>query len=228
MKLSVIIPVYNEEKTILEIINRVRRVDINKEIIIVDDGSTDSTKKILLELQNKNQLGIKIFFHQQNQGKGSAIRTGIKLVTGDAVIIQDADLEYDPEDYPKLLEPIISGRTKVVYGSRNLTHNDYSRKLYELGGIFLSHLANFLYGIKITDEATCYKVFCVDVIRGINLRCRRFEFCPEVTAKVAKQGYQIVEVPISYHPRDSSMGKKLKLKDGFSAIWTLIKYRFIN
>ena len=144
------------------------------------------------------------------------------------VIVQDADLEYDPNDFLRLIEPILAGRTEVVYGSRNLSLNKKGRKLYELGGIFLSKLANLLYGLNITDEATCYKVFTVEAIKSLNLRCEKFEFCPEVTAKLAKMKYKIIEVPISYYPRDRSAGKKLKLSDGLSAAWTLVKYRFLD
>jgi glycosyltransferase involved in cell wall biosynthesis len=161
-------------------------------------------------------------------GKGYAIRTGLNYVTGDMVIIQDADLEYDPEDYKNLIIPIMAGKAKVVYGSRNLGRGKHEKSYFSfyIGGIFLSKMANFLYRLNITDEATCYKTFRTDVIKGINLKCKRFEFCPEITAKIAKKGIKILEIPISYHPRKKSEGKKINWKDGVEAIWTLIRYRF--
>jgi len=228
MKLSVLIPVYNEEKTLEEIIIKLDQVAINKELIIVDDGSTDGTKEILKRLAQKNRQDLIIETHALNRGKGAAIRTALARATGDLVIVQDADLEYNPQDLPKLIEPILAGHTEVVYGSRNLAANKKGRKLYELGGIFLSKLANLLYGLKITDEATCYKVFSAAAIKKLELSCEKFEFCPEVTAKLAKLHYNIIEVAISYDPRDKAAGKKLKLSDGLSAVWTLVKYRFIN
>ncbi|KKR19819.1 MAG: Glycosyl transferase family 2 [Parcubacteria group bacterium GW2011_GWE2_39_37] len=229
MKLSVIIPVFNEEKTIEEILSRVNEVPLEKEIIIVDDGSFDETRNILKRIEQAGDATIKIFFSEKNQGKGMAIREGIKLVEGDLVIIQDADLEYDPMDYPRLVQPIIDGRSQVVYGSRNLLpSNSSGRKLYKYGGVFLSKLANLLYGLEITDEATCYKVFTSKALKSLDLKCKQFEFCPEVTAKLAKQGYNFIEVPINYYPRNHNQGKKLKLRDGIKAVWTLIKYRFVE
>ena len=226
MKLSIIIPAYNEERTIGTIINKVKNVDlkgIKKEIIVVDDGSKDKTAEIL-----KNIKGIRVITHKKNRGKGYAIRTGIKFATGDIIIIQDADLEYDPNDYYSLIKPIIDGKTKVVYGSRrllkeNVQHAGFS---FYLGGLTLTWLANFLYNIKITDEPTCYKVFKSDVLKSIELTCKRFEFCPEVTAKIAKKGIKIYEVPIHYYPRSTKEGKKIKAKDWFEAVWTLLKFRF--
>ncbi|MEA3463586.1 MAG: glycosyltransferase family 2 protein [Patescibacteria group bacterium] len=225
MKLSIIIPVFNEEKTIKEIIKRVNKVKLDKEIIIINDGSIDGTAKQLKQLKQKN---LKIITHFKNQGKGSAIRTGLKYVKGDIVIIQDADLEYNPNDYFKLIQPIKNGLVQAVYGSRNLSDNISGKKIYKYGGIFLSWLASLLYGIKITDEATCYKAFKTDVIKGLDLRCKRFDFCPEVTAKLAKQKYEIVEVPISYYPRSHEEGKKITIRDGLKATWILIKYRFFD
>lgn len=225
MILSIIIPVYNEKDTILHILQKVLSVNIEKEIIIVDDGSTDGTREILKNLQIPN-VRLKVIFHEKNLGKGMAIRSAIKEVKGDIVIIQDADLEYDPNEYPKLIEPILQGKAKVVYGSRVLKKNPKASFLFYLGGRFLSFLTNLLYGTKITDEPTCYKVFSADVLKSINLECRRFEFCPEVTAKIAKKGYKIIEVPISYRPRSVKEGKKIRWRDGFYAVWTLIKYRF--
>jgi len=224
MKLSVIIPVYNEKNTIREILNQIRAQDIEKEIIVVDDFSTDGTRDIIMREKNQNTM---VIFHSENRGKGRAIRTALQHVTGDIIIIQDADLEYDPRDYFKLLEPIKSGKVKVVYGSRRSASN-YKKSYYRflLGGIFLSWLTNLLYGSSITDEPTCYKVFKADVLKNMNLKCERFEFCPEVTAKVLRMGYDIHEVPISYNPRKIEEGKKIGYWDGLVAIYTLLKYRF--
>jgi len=226
MKLSVIIPVYNERATILEVLKKVKSVPVEKEIIIIDDGSADGTKEILKEIQETQDL--KIIFKDKNEGKGAAIREGLKYVSGDVVVIQDADLEYDPMDWLKMLNIIQGEKADVVYGSRVLGRGEKSSLAFYLGGRFLSFLASILYRIKITDEPTCYKMFKVDVIRSIKLNCKGFEFCPEVTAKVAKKGYEIYEVPISYKPRKIKEGKKIRWKDGVVAIWTLIKYRFLR
>ena len=234
MKLSVIIPVYNEKKTILEILRRVEEVNLShlkfeKEIIIIDDGSTDGTKEILVQLEDKNRY--KIIYLPKNSGKGTAIRAGLREASGDYVIIQDADLEYDPEDYKKLLECALQNNADVVYGSRILDRqnpNKISYISYYLGGIFLSWITNILYRTKITDESACYKLFKVNVIKSIPLECKKFEFCPEITAKVAKKGIKIYEVPIKYYPRRKEEGKKIKWVDGFQALWTLIKYKFFD
>ena len=227
-KLSIIIPVYNEKDTILKILSLVEAVvlpDIIKEIIIVDDKSTDGTREILGSLKDK----YKIILKDKNEGKGAALRTGFEAMTGDIVIIQDADLEYDPQDYYKLIKPILDGREKVVYGSRNLNKkNQSSGFTYYWGGRLLSWLTNFLYGTKITDEPTCYKVFQADILNNLDLKCAGFEFCPEVTAKIARQGINIYEEPIKYFPRSIIDGKKIRWHDGWAAIWTLIKYRFIK
>lgn len=239
MKLSIIIPAYNEESTIEELISQVKKADtkdVIKEIIVVDDGSKDSTREILTRISD-----IKVIFHKKNGGKGRAIRTGIKHATGDIIIIQDADLEYDPNDYYKLIKPIIDKKTKVVYGSRYLSkvqkerNLDYLKRggahkyyLAYLGGRLLTTLANLLYNAHITDEPTCYKVFDAKVLKSITLRSRRFEFCPEVTAKVRKKGYKILELPTSYRPRSFEEGKKIGWKDGVHAVWILIKYRFVD
>jgi dolichol-phosphate mannosyltransferase len=227
MKLSIIMPVYNEKDTLLSIIEKVEKLSWDKELIIVDDFSKDGTREILKNYpQNEN---LKIVFHEKNKGKGAAIRTGLSYVTGDVVVIQDADLEYEPKDFLKLLQPILENKAKVVYGSRLLNFdNEKSYLRYFLGGRFLTFLANFLYQAKITDEPTCYKMFKTEVITDINLKCERFEFCPEVTAKVRKKGIEIVEVPIHYSPRKIKEGKKINWKDGVQAIWTLIKYKFTN
>jgi len=231
MKLSVIIPVYNEEKNISKVINKVDNVNlmgITKEIIIVDDFSTDNTKKILSELKNPN---LKIFFHQENQGKGSAIRTGLKHGTGDIILIQDADSEYDPNDYEKLLKPILENETKVVYGSRiDAIKKDIKNmyKMHYLGNIFLTNFTNFLYNANITDMETGYKVFKKEVIENIDLKAKRFDFEPEITAKILKNGYKIKEVPISFVGRKFNEGKKITWMDGLKALYYLLKYRFTD
>lgn len=225
--LSIIIPVYNEEKTILKLLKEVfaSKISLKKEIICVDDGSSDNTVNVL-----KRVHGIKLVIHKKNQGKGAAIRTGIKKATGGIILIQDADLEYDPNDYSSLIKPILDGKTDVVYGSRRLMQDNkqHSGFSYFIGGVGLTIIANALYNINITDEPTCYKVFKSQVLKNINLKCSRFEFCPEVTAKIAKKKILIYEVPIHYYPRSANEGKKIKWNDGFEAVWTLIKYRFVD
>lgn len=223
MKLSVIIPVFNEERTIAELISRVNAVKLEKEIIAVNDGSTDGTTEIL-----KGIDGITVI-HKENGGKGSAIRKGIEVATGEVIVIQDADLEYDPNDFILMIETMKRERADVVYGSRIL-HSDYSisYRRYFWGGKFVTFIANALYGISITDEPTCYKMIKADLLKSLNLQCSRFEFCPEVTAKVARRKIRIVEVPISYFPRSIEEGKKINALDGLEAIWTLLKYRFVK
>jgi len=222
LKLSVIIPAYNERDTIVEAIRRVRQAPLEKEIVVVDDASTDDTAALVEALVGPD---LRLLRQPHNQGKGAAIRRGLAAATGDIVLIQDADLEYDPADYPKLVAPIQSGEAAVVYGTR----------APEFRGMRLPHrifnwvaalLANILYRAHITDEATCYKVFRADVIKSIPLTCERFEFCPEVTAKVRKRGLGIHEVPVSYQARSVGAGKKIRWWDGVEALWTLVKYRF--
>ena len=234
MKLSVIIPAYNEINTIKEIITKIKLIKIPKEIIIVDDFSTDGTREYLRNLKDR---GIKVFFHNKNYGKSHALRTAIKYATGDIIIIQDADLEYDPQDYYKLVKPIEQGKTKVVYGTRFPKKRGHPSLLHPYKSLFnpfyfgnkiLTILANVLYNAKITDEPTCYKIFDAKLLKSINLKSEKFEFCPEVTAKVRKKGHKIYEVPISYNPRTIEEGKKINWKDGVEAIWTLIKYKFVN
>ena len=231
MKLSIIIPVYNEEKNILEVLKNVKKVNlgnITKEIIIIDDFSTDSTRKVLSKLKDKNT---KIFFHQKNQGKGAAIRMGLKHITGDIIIIQDADLEYDPAEYPKLLKPIIENKTKVVYGSRLESIKQNLKNMYKLhyfGNMFLTIMTNILYGARITDMETCYKVMRKEVIENIRLRARRFDFEPEITAKILKRGYKIIEIPIGFVGRTFNEGKKITWRDGIKALYYLVKYRFVD
>jgi glycosyltransferase involved in cell wall biosynthesis len=226
MKLSVIIPVYNEEATLEEIVARVRATGLAHEIIVVDDGSADNTPSILARLQNSGQPSLHTIRHEQNRGKGAAVRTGLTVVTGDLVLVQDADLEYDPADYPALLTPFGDPAVQVVYGSRNLRRNPQSSFAFYWGGRLLSWVANWLYGSHITDEATGYKVIQTDLLRDVGLETDGFEFCPEVTAKLSRRGVSIQEVPISYTPRSWKDGKKIQWFDGIIAIWTLIKYRF--
>lgn len=231
MKLSIIIPVYNEEKTILKVINKVKKVKLKKvvkEIVVIDDFSTDNTRKKLLKLKDKN---IRIFFHKKNRGKGVAIRTGLKHITGDIIIIQDGDLEYNPEEYGKLLKPIIENKTKVVYGSRLEAIRKNLKNMYKLhyfGNVVLTLITNILYGIKITDMETCYKVFKKEILRNMKLKAKRFDFEPEITAKILKKGYKIVEVPINFVGRSFKEGKKITWKDGIKALFYLIKYRFVD
>jgi glycosyltransferase involved in cell wall biosynthesis len=226
-KLSIIMPVYNERDTVESVIDTVldAPLSLEKELVVVDDGSTDGTREVLKSLDKPS---VKVVLQEKNQGKGAAIRKGLPEATGDIVIIQDADTEYDPEDYQKLVDPIVSGEAKVVYGSRQLGNNTFSYRSFYFGGLFLSWLTNLLYGSKITDEPTCYKVFRKDVIDSIELKCKRFEFCPEVTAKVLKKGIDIVERPIAYYPRSIDEGKKIRWQDGVEAILTLLRYRFFN
>lgn len=225
--LSIIIPCFNEESTILELLRRVEAAeigDVGKQLVIVDDGSTDSTPELLRTHAGAHTL----IFAEHNAGKGAAIRLGLEAVTGDIVIIQDADLEYNPENYADLIAPILAGKSRVVYGSRerNADNRTHSGLSYYAGGKFLSALTNLLYGSRITDEPTCYKVFDAALLRDIPLTCTRFEFCPEVTAKVLRRGIDIVEIPIDYFPRKKNEGKKIGLRDGIEAVWTLLKYRF--
>ncbi len=234
-KLSIIIPAYNEEETIEAILEKIRNVDLShfsvtKEIIIVDDGSKDTTVSRIESFKERHLDTPITLVQKKNGGKGSAITTAIPYCTGDITIIQDADLEYEPQDYGALIEPILSGTVDVVYGSRriNKTNVQYSGLSFYLGGMVLTVLANVLYNIRLTDEPTCYKVFKTSLLKDIPLTCTRFEFCPEVTAKIAKRKIKILEVPISYYPRSVAEGKKINWKDGVEGIWTLIKYRFIN
>lgn len=226
MKLSIIIPVYNEEATLEEIIARVRATTLAHEIIVVDDGSSDNSAAILARLQNNGQPALRLFRHHQNRGKGAAMRTGLAAVTGDLVLVQDADLEYDPADYPTLLAPFADPTVEVVYGSRNLQRNPKSSFTFYWGGRLLSWVTNWLYGAYITDEATGYKIIKTELLRDLGLETDGFEFCPEVTGKLLQRGVQIREVPISYNPRTWHEGKKIRWYDGLIAIWTLIKYRF--
>jgi len=225
LKLSVIMPVHNEVNTIREALRQVQAVDLEKEIIIVDDHSSDGTREILSQIADDE---VKVVYHNQNTGKGSAIRTALPYVTGDIIAIQDGDLEYDPADYPKLIEPIVEGRASVVYGSRFLGQITNMHFWNCIANKILALTASLLFLNWITDEGTCYKVFRADVLKGLNLRCTGFDFCPEVTAKVRKRGYRIVEVPISYHGRSTDEGKKIRWQDGLKAFLTLIRYRLVD
>ncbi|MCA9308104.1 glycosyltransferase family 2 protein [candidate division WWE3 bacterium] len=226
MKLSVIIPVYNEAKTLLQILQKVEAVEVSKEIILVDDGSTDGSVDILKKLDSENR-GYKIVFKSVNSGKGASLKEGFKVSTGDYVIVQDADLEYDPQDYKLLLAQIETGE-KVVYGSR--FYGDYKdmTTLHYVGNKFLTLLTNILYGQSLSDMETCYKLIPGDFARSITIKSQRFNFEPEITAKILKAGYHIKEVPITYKGRTHSEGKKITWRDGISAVTTLIKFRFFN
>jgi glycosyltransferase involved in cell wall biosynthesis len=237
MKLSIIIPVFNEEKTISEILKRVNDVNIpgiKKQIIVVNDGSSDNTGKAISDLSFGEN--IKVITHTLNQGKGAAIRTGIKNATGDYIIIQDADLEYDPKDIEKLTKPILDGKSDVVYGTRLKRLPNFSKEertsqflLHYVGNKFLSLLTSMLYGQWLTDMETCYKIFPAKAVDGMKLNARGFEFEPEITAKLLKKGYKILEISISTKPRGYDEGKKLNtFRDGTIAFWTLLKYRFTN
>ncbi len=238
MKLSIIIPVYNEEKTISQLLRLVIAAElpasIKKEIIVIDDGSTDKTNKILSELKSKSAK-FKVFSHLNNQGKGAAVRTGLKQSTGDVMIIQDADLEYSPKDYAKLLQPILQGEQQVVYGTRLKNYplrfrgsNKTVLPTHLLANRFLTTVTNLLYGSNLTDMETCYKVFAKKVIEDIELQSDGFDFEPELTAKILKKGIRIFEIPIITKPRTYSEGKKIGFTDGIIAIWALFKYRFTN
>lgn len=227
MNITVIIPVYNEKNTIREIVRRVQAMEIATEIIIVDDGSTDGTRDIVQLLDGKNT--IRALFHDRNQGKGTAVRLGIKHAKGDVIIIQDADLEYDPREYPNLLRPIEEDIADVVYGSRFLGGARRPILFWNMvANKILTLVTNILYNNILTDMETGYKVFRRSVIEQIPLHARGFDFEPEFTAKILKRKVRVFEVPITFNPRDYSDGKKIKMKDAFEALWALLKYRFVD
>jgi len=228
MKLSIVMPVFNEKNTIKEIISRIQSVDvgIKKEIILVDDCSNDGTREILEKIDQNN---IKVYFHKKNQGKGAALQTGFSKVEGDIILIQDADLEYDPREYPRLLEPILDGRADAVYGSRFLCGPHHVIFFWHyVGNKILTTLTNMTSNLNLTDIETCYKVFKKEILDKINLKSKRFGFEPEITIKLAKLKCRIYEVPISYSGRDYSEGKKIRWKDGVSAIFHIFKYKFFD
>jgi glycosyltransferase involved in cell wall biosynthesis len=227
MKLSVVIPIFNEVKTLAVIVERVQATGLADEIVLVDDGSTDGTHDLLTDFDGRQ--GVQVIAHDRNLGKGAAVRTGIAAATGDVVLIQDADLEYDPRDYPALLQPIEEGIADVVYGSRFLGGPRRAVMFWHMiANQLLTLSTNVLYNTILSDMETGYKVFRRNVLKGIKLRANRFDFEPEFTAKILKRKVRIFEVPISFNPRDYSEGKKIKLKDAFVAVWALFKYRFVD
>jgi glycosyltransferase involved in cell wall biosynthesis len=229
LKLSVIIPCYNEVETIEAVLARVQAVGLADEVVIVDDGSRDGTRDLLRRIQAEGKSGVRILYHEHNQGKGAALVTGFAAAAGDILLIQDADLEYDPRDYPHLIQPIIEGISPVVYGSRFLGGPRKAMNFWNMiANKILTLATNMLYNSILSDMETCYKVFRAEVVRDMVIHARGFEFEPEFTAKVLKQGIRIYEVPIAYNGREWTEGKKIKWTDAPIALWTLVKYRFVN
>ncbi len=229
LTLTVVIPCYNEVHSIAEVLQRVENVGMANEIIIVDDGSTDGTRAILATIEAENRANVRVIYHDHNQGKGAALVTGFKAATSDVILIQDADFEYDPREYPILLKPLEEGIATVVYGSRFLGGPRKAMNFWHMvANKALTLVTNILYNAIISDMETCYKVFRREVAEGMVIHARRFDFEPEFTAKVLKKGIRIYEVPISYNGREWNEGKKINWTDGPIALWTLIKYRFVN
>jgi glycosyltransferase involved in cell wall biosynthesis len=227
MILSVLIPVFNEEKTIREIVIRVKKTGVVDEILVIDDGSSDGTRPILKQLEK--ECGIRVIFHEKNRGKGAAVRTGIQNAVGEVMLIQDADLEYDPRDYPMLLKPLEEGIADVVYGSRFLGGARRPILFWNMvANKILTLVTNVLYNNILTDMETGYKVFRREIVQDLPLHARGFEFEPEFTAKILKRKVRVFEVPITFNPRDYNEGKKIKARDAFIAMWTLLKYRFVD
>ena len=227
MKLTVIIPAYNEKNTIQEIVRRVQATKLVDEIIIVDDGSTDGTRALIAPMDGQDN--VKVIFHEKNQGKGAAVSTGISAASGDVLMIQDADLEYDPREYPNLMKPIEEGLADVVYGSRFLGAPHRAILFWNMvANKLLTLMTNVLYNNILTDMETGYKVFKREVVADMKIHAKRFDFEPEFTAKILKKNVRLFEVPITFNPRDYSEGKKIKMKDAFEAVWTLLKYRFMD
>lgn len=225
MKLSIVIPIFNEKDTLLKILEKVEAADtlgLEKEIILIDDGSSDGTREILKNLENKYL----VVYHSKNQGKGAALRTGFQKASGDIILIQDADLEYNPKEYPNLLRPILEDKTSVVYGSRLMKKNPMSSLRYHLGGKLTNWILNIFCGSHLSDFWTCYKVFKAPVIKGIALESNGFDIEEEMTIKLLKKKHTIIDIPIDYYPRDFKQGKKIRPIDGLVAIWKIIKYRF--
>ncbi len=226
--LSVVIPVYNESATLEQVVERVRAVPVRKQLVMVDDGSTDGSRDILTKLENDDD--VTVVLHEKNKGKGAALKTGFAAATGDVVLIQDADLEYDPADYPKLLRPFFDARADVVYGSRFLV-GEYARVhlfYHYVGNRFLTFLSNIMTGLNLTDMETCYKAFRREVLQSIEVKSKRFTVEPELTAKIAKAGLRIFEVPISYAGRNYNEGKKITWRDGIAALWAIFRFRFFD
>jgi glycosyltransferase involved in cell wall biosynthesis len=226
-KLSVVVPVFNERNTVVEILRRVRAVElpdgVELEVVVVDDGSTDGTREVLRQLGDST---VRIVLHDANRGKGAALRTGFAHATGEYVLVQDADLEYDPDDWPKLLNPVLRGKARVVYGSRFTGERRNMLLLHWMGNRFLSMTTNVLYNTTLSDMETCYKLVERDLLERLHLHADRFDIEPEITAKILKRGVRIYEVPISYSGREFDEGKKITWRDGLAAFWTLVKYRF--
>jgi glycosyltransferase involved in cell wall biosynthesis len=229
LTLTVVIPCYNEVQTVAEVLQRVLAVGLANEVILVDDGSTDGTRDVLAQIEAEGYPGVRVIYHERNQGKGAALITGFAASPSDVILIQDADFEYDPRDYPLLLKPLEEGVAKVVYGSRFLGGPRKAMNFWNMvANRILTFTTNILYNAILSDMETCYKVFLTDVVRDMVIRARGFEFEPEFTAKVLKQGIRIYEVPISYNGREWNEGKKIKWTDAPIAMWTLIKYRFVD